>query len=216
MSTSLQPEILRRTRICNAGRLVYQAQIDQEKLECLYCMMCACCKKQEAAQRSFFDVYTNGILTNTPIAFLMCCLSDYARFMFFDDNRIGNNGKAGCCTPFPCFCPHCCDCCGEVYYFYRMCVCGCNWTGLGIGHCQTYCCGCCCGCCILDQFCGLAPGEAQRIQLVIANTRLGNFGLIPYPPLHTEPIGAMPMVAWVDQTVGQVTHQSEQQPAQKL
>jgi len=180
-----QSELQRRVPMTNAGQLVYQARIDQQKLECLYCMLqCAICNKEAVARRSFIDVYTNGVMTNTPTVTGCCMQMDRTNFMFFDDPRMGSSGKAGCCTPAPHPCPHCCECCGEVFYFNRCfgcCLPDCMPIGMGNSSMCLFL-GCC-SCGITDLFCGLAPGEAEKLNSVIVNARAGNYTLLQYPPL---------------------------------
>jgi len=188
MADENPPEILRRPRMLQPGRLLYQPSLNQKKLKCLYGCMGGCCACEKAASRTVFDIYTNGILTNTPVVCCCCMTFDRSQFLFWDNPNLGTHGVAGCCKPFPCFCPHCCGLCGEVYYFFRIFACCPNNCTTGFGHTGFCAFMCCCSCCILDQFCGLSEGEGEKITQVVSDAMAGNFQLIAYPPLHTEPM----------------------------
>lgn len=171
----------RRAVICQPGHLVYSAKVDQGKLECyLCCAYCMLCAKTQAAQRSYLDVYTNGILTNTPYGGC-CAFQDRGFFFHYDDIRVGKSGQAGCCKPFPYMCPHGCGCCGDVFYTYRCCVFGFCPFPLGWGHSWLFCPFGFFSCFLTDLFCGLKEGEAATLSEIIERTRAGQALPLPRP-----------------------------------
>lgn len=153
-----------RAPTCQPGRLVYCSKIDHEKLACFY-KCCCFCSTEQVVKRTFVDVYTNGVLMNTPAGCCCCCWADRATMWYYDNPRVfGQPIVGGCCDPFPYFCPHCFGCCGDTLIFKRGCGCP-NY----LGHCQGVVCGCCCP---IDIIFGLREGEALMLKRCIDETAM--------------------------------------------
>eukprot|EP01060_Flectonema_neradi_P040848 TRINITY_DN9455_c0_g1_i1.p1 TRINITY_DN9455_c0_g1~~TRINITY_DN9455_c0_g1_i1.p1 ORF type:complete len:196 (+),score=36.59 TRINITY_DN9455_c0_g1_i1:61-648(+) len=192
--TTHESEMFRREGMCKPGGLVYSAKMDQDALEKMYCCMFLCPIKKTLASRTYVDVYTNGLQTNIPVGCCCCCWLDCAKFLMWDDKRMGKMGKAGCCSPFPWLCPHACGCCGEAVYIHKSFALCLGALPTLMGHCYA-CCGCFpIGCCVTDVICGLRDGEAEKIAEHVEKARRGE--AVPIAP-HVPP---MVQAMGVDQT----------------
>ena len=156
-----------RNRNVEPGVLLYSAKMNRDSLKCYYCLNLYWCSGN-LLSRTILDVYSQGVLMNVPAGKFCCCSEDDGRFIFYDDEPFSNPPvKAGCCDPFPFFCPHFCGCCGEVVALRSG---GCT-APRGVGHwycsCMIYLVFCKFGCCSSDMFAGLADGEADRVVAVL-------------------------------------------------
>ena len=181
-----------RDPVTTPGQIIYSAQIARDKVECLYC--CAICVKQRAAARYNIDVYSNGVLYNEPVTCCCCCLKDSNGFSYFD-HAVFNSGAAqvtGCCKPFPNWCPHCFNLCGESIFLPLPCCVGPGCQPPGWGYLP----GCCCmNYAVLG---GLRDGEGMNLAtqinnakaLFVANGNKGQHALMPGSGPSASPYGA--------------------------
>ena len=189
---SHESEVFRREPMCKPGQLVYCAKMDQDSLEKIYCCMFLCPVQKVLANRTFVDVYTNGLLTNVPGGCCLCFWLDRTNFLLWDDKRIGTLGKAGFCKPFPWCCPHACGCCGDALYFNKPFGCCLNGLPTFTGHCACVAFLCCCSCCITDIILGLKDGEANKLTEQIDKARRGEgVPLAPAVPPMVQAMGAI-------------------------
>ncbi len=187
----------RRANYVQPGALVYSAKMDQEKLKCLACCplggqvpnssqltrICCCvppaitamCACDDYASRTFLDVFDNRVEVGVADPCFCCNTShvqsaDY-RSVWFQGLPV--QGK--CCQPAPCPCVHCFGCCGEVLVLRSQschcdCCCCCS-LGKVPGHattCNRFCCWLICPCSLIF---GLAPGEADKVAMLIRAQR---------------------------------------------
>jgi len=164
---SLVPNDPGRNRMVQPGTLLYSAKMDRSSLKCYYCLQCYWCSEGLLA-RTVLDVYTQGILVNVPSGKMCCCSRDNGQFVFYDDPMFGRlPTKAGCCEPFPFWCPHGCGCCGEALALKSSGCTSPRWVGhwwCAIALCIPF---CTVGCCAADIFAGLADGEADLVASVL-------------------------------------------------
>lgn len=171
--TEADHEYQRRMPHMVPGQLKYSAKMNLAALEKFYCWNCMCPVKGAMARRTYVDVYSTGVQTNTPKGCCCCFWCDNAVYLHYDDKRVGDTwGQAGCCKPFPWCCPHLCNCCGETLYVNQCFACCAPGYPLFAGHCFG-----CLGyiifaygkiypCCVMakyDTWYGLEPGEATKV-----------------------------------------------------
>jgi hypothetical protein len=157
------------------GRFITSALFDADDIKCLYCCSAGfCCGGTEPIfGRTYLDVYENRIEQNLPWASSCCwgcCCNVYRDkgiVVHFDRDVFDKPvNKAGCCDPFPHFCPHCCGCCGDVLAVNYKCACcplGTSNTMNPIGHSIMP--FLCCWASALTF--GLSDGEADRLSQTI-------------------------------------------------
>lgn len=129
------PRAMLNTADPNAIRIVYRAPIDPVMKKCLCLMgsvnLCSglLCKREEIYNSTYVQVHENRLEINYPgLKTMPCCRSvrDSIEVFYFDNNRIANVAKAGCCSPcctHNSCCPTWCGLCGEAAIFYNNCCC---------------------------------------------------------------------------------------------
>jgi len=193
-----------RTKACLPGYLVHSAQMNEDKLICYMRACCFCCSAEDVARRTFVDVYSNGVLVNVPKACCCCIWSDDAKFIYFDQFRLGEPIDVGCCSPCPYPCPHACGCCGETLGFKKCCGCP---TGVGHWSCTgglllaPFLCVFALCICPLDVIAGFEDGQAAILvdQIKRARARFEAAGnqnppMAVAPPMMGGPMGGQPMM----------------------
>lgn len=143
---------------CQPGRLIYSAKFDHNALAQFYkCNNCYC--STDVVNRTYADVYSNGVLVNAPRA-CCCCWKDHARLMHFDDVLFMDTPVVGgCCTPYPHCCPHFCDLFGETLVFRS----GPAQYPSQFAHCAGQ------GCCPIEVLLGLPLGEGLILSSHLQN-----------------------------------------------
>ena len=123
------PRAMLNTADPNAIRIVYRAPIDPVMKKCLCLMgtmnLCSglLCKREEIYNSTYVQVHENRLEINYPgLKTMPCCRSvrDSIEVFYFDNSRIANVAKAGCCTPcctHNSCCPTWCGLCGEMAVF---------------------------------------------------------------------------------------------------
>lgn len=155
---------------CHPGRLLYSAKLDRDVLSCYYRALLFC-YPEELVNRTYLDVYSNGVLANVPKGCCCCLSTDDGRFVHYDHSMFTSPPVAGgCCNPAPHPCMHCFNLCGETLVFrsgmFGMPI-GCP---VGLFHgwemCWIF--------CPVDVLCGLKAGEGDKLQSVL-KVALDNF-----------------------------------------
>lgn len=171
----------RRRNFYQPGELVTSVRMDQNGLECLYCVRFFpfCCCKASNAHATYMDIYANNVVAGLP--FYCCCSCNEPKTSMgaashYDDPTVHHDTvvKGECCSPFPFCLVDCFGCCGEVLVFRGACCSGARPFAMGN---QASTCTYCpiISCCFpISVMYGLAPGEAMRAAAVI-NTQVANF-----------------------------------------